>query len=337
MKKAFICIIFIIFLSCVYENPFKKYDGKNLISKLDLTNDWIIESGVLLDATTEPPPSGYSTSYYFYFINLLDDKSSNFETSTGGNDTGNWQPSLDNGTVSSKPDTLEVRSNPTLKLEGNKSLYIKLTNNPYPQYVYYEFSPDLSTDYIFKFDYYNSVATTIGLSFGLSSNNLDNQIYFISTASDVKNSFVVNFSSIEANLSQIRFGFKENKNWESGIDIYIDRIALFKSSNLSISKFLNIVESNDRTNDGTGEEFYEGKYRFCIYAKKDTSSFLTLRIGTAIKTFTLTDKWIKYSLESQILRTEGFIKLEIMPTSINNFYRFPGGIFITKPELYLIY
>jgi len=257
----FILTIFIFLVNCQYEDPFKEYDGKNLISKLDLTNDWIIDSGVNIDATGESPPSGYSKSYYFYFINLLDEKSSNFETSSSTNDTGNWVGSPDSNYYS-KPSLFEVVS--FSNLQGNKSLHIQLNNNPLPQYIYYQFTPDIATNYNFKFDYYSAGATSIGLSFGLSDNSEDNQIFNTATSSNSNGYVISSFASIGANPSQIRFGFKENKNWESGIDVYIDKIAIFRASNLSIYKLLNIVESNDRTDDKTGSQFPEGVYRFSI-------------------------------------------------------------------------
>ncbi|HOJ64127.1 MAG TPA: hypothetical protein PLE45_06875 [Spirochaetota bacterium] len=338
MKKKIILFISVISIfNCTYEDPFKEYDGKNLISRLDLTSDWVIDSGVQIDATDEIPPSGYNKCYYFYFINLLDEKSSNFETSINAGDTGNWIASANNPGVSASPSNFEVVPNPSDKLEGNKSLYIKLDNNPDPKYIYYEFTPVISTNYTFKFDYYSPGASGIGISFGLSDNSNDEQIFNDTSPANTKDSIFINFVSLSANPSQIKFGFKENKNWESGIDLYIDKIALFASSNHSVSKLLNIVESKDQTNDGTGEIFHEGVYRFLIYAKSYTSNILTMKIGGATKEFTLTDSWKKYNVEAQILRTEGFLKLEILPTSTDDSKKFPGGIFITKPELYFLY
>lgn len=340
MKKIIIIVIVIaniILFSCTYEDPFKEYDNKNLIARLDLTGDWVIDSGVQIDATDESPPSGYDKSYYFYFINLLDSKSSNFETSNNSNDTGNWIGSTDTS-YSSSPLDFRVSTNPSGKLEGSKTLYIKLTNNPHSQYVYYEFIPSLTTNYTLKFDYYSPGATNIGISFGLSDNSQDNQIFNTLTSSNSVDFIVMSFSSIGSSPSQIRFGFKEDKNWESGgIDLYIDRIALFASSNHSIHKLLNIVESKDRTNDKTGEKFYEGVYKFTIYAKSHTSNILTLKLGGAIKEWTITNNWKKYEITSQILRTEGFLRLEILPTSASDSRKFPGGVFITKPELYFLY
>lgn len=322
-------IFFILIINCQYEDSFSSMLGKDLIKRLDLSSDWDRAQGIILDVTSEVPPSTGSVVYYLSVPNLV--SYDTFEDSTTGSDFGSWW------VPTNVPAIYTVITG--TEMYGNKYLHLSLDRSSVAQYFYHVFTSDATNDYVFTFDYYHisDKSGNIQLSFG---ENTDDDIKAsIELVSDIKTKARFDISTFKASANfQIRFGYAINGPDSESYEIYIDNVALFLKSNHSISKQLYIVDSDEiKIDDGTGESFYEGIYKLEIYAKKGTSEKLTLKLGGEYKTFTLTDTWKKYSLETQILKEHGYLIIEIMPTSFSEVQRFPGGIYITRPGLYFMY
>jgi len=344
MKNYIICALFIIFVfsfGCEYKSPFSDTTDKDLISSLDLSADWVKEKGVGVDLTTDANSTLGEQIYSLYFINLIS-KYSNFEEENT-TDIGNyWKTSTDNFTdpvsPSQKPDIFIVENN-TGVMAGNKYLHIKLQKNPYPQYVYYEFTPEATTTYIFKFDFKNlGTGALIQNSFGRSDVSADELIQELQPEGSSTNITNILFpvTPFQNVPYQVRFGYKNPYSLAKVLEIYIDNVGLFAASNITLTKNINIVGSNDTTNDKTGNLFNEGVYKLKIFAKKGTTDKITLRLGTRYQEYQLTTNYQEITLEAQILKEHRFLTIQILPTVVEETKRFPGGIYITKPKLYFL-
>lgn len=320
-------VVFVSFLGCQYTTPFSA--GKDLISVLDLSTDWIIEDGLILDQTTETPPSSETQTYFLHFLNLV--AYDTFESSTTTNDIGTWQKSSPD-----LPSICSVESGS--QLYGSKYLHLSLKRDFGAETLYHTFSAEGGKNYIFKFYYVHQGGGNIQLSLG--ENTTDTQYKDIAyTGEGIEYAQWDFYSPTSVINMQIRFGYGDvTTPGAINYEIFVDNIALFLQSNHNISKKLNIVGSDvtDLSNDGTGEKFYEGVYKFTIYAKKGSSQYLTLRLGNNYKTYTLTSEWTEYLIEDHISIDYDYLNLEIMPTKTNEKERFPGGIYITKPHLYFL-
>ncbi len=317
-----------IFISCEYKSPFEDYKERDLIEKLDLSADWIKDFGVTLEPTSD---SSYSDAYYLNFVNLIS-KYSNFEEENISDLTDYWIPSPDSTPESKKPEIFEIVKASDV-MSGNAFLHVKLQKNPEPQYVSYRFNTVKGKNYLFKFDYKCISGDGYQLSFSddydISSDNFK---FFQQTNQGL---VMIDINALEdSSKAEIRFGYKNLYSDAKALDFYIDNAALFPVSNVSISKELCIVDSEERTDDKTCEKFYEGVYKLSLNVKGSSSKIVSLRLGTRFKEYDISDSWSEITLEAQILKSHKYLSISIMPTVIDESRRFPGGIYITKPKLY---
>lgn len=334
MIKEFYLVLLVVilfFLSCEYKSPFNEIKGRDLISGLDLSTDWERDYGLSLDVTSDSPPNGESPVYYLNFLNIIA-KYSSFEESDLSDLTNYWHPSLDNSPLSRPPEIFEVVKQPGV-MKGDGYLHIKLQKNPEPQYVAYRFNALKDKNYLFKFDFKIFSGDMYQLSFG-DYNNTEDELKVEEQFTEGVVMFDI--TSFRDSLSEVRFGYKNIYSEAKVLDFFVDNIALFVVGNVNIRKIISIVGSVEATDDNTGEKFYEGVYRLTLFAKKGTSSKLTLRLGTRYKEFDLTSHWSEIKLEAQILKEQNFLHISIMPTVTDEIRRFPGGIYITKPKLFFL-
>ena len=332
MRNILIWIILsLVFLFCCeYNSPFKQYIDRDLISSLDLSDDWIKEDGIILEQTTDIT-SPEDIVYYLQFENLIK-KYSSFEESDTTDLTNFWTPSTDNIPYSNKPDIFEIVKKPDVKT-GNGFLHIKLQKNPYPQYVSYRFNTTKDKNYLFRFNYKIISGDGYQLSFGEYDSTND----VVKYEEQINEGLVmIDINSFEDSVSEIRFGYKDVYSNAKALEFYVDDIVLFIVSNANLSIDLCIVYSDEQTDDKTGEEFYEGVYQLKLFARADSSDKITLRLGNRFKEFDLTSGWTQIILESQILKEQGLFTLSIMPTVIDEVRKYPGGVYITKPKLYFL-
>lgn len=335
IKKVlfFLFTILVILLSCEYKSPYSENKDRDLITNLDLLNDWNISKGIALDVTQDSPYAG-ETGYYFDFLNLIT-KYSNFEEDSSNDLENYWHPSPDNSPISVRPDSFEIVNDGEDTSMG-RVLHIKLQKNPEPQYVAYRFNALKDYNYLFKFDFRAS-----GDRYQLSYGDVGDLSDDLKTDVQLPDAYVwqtilFDIVSMSDSFSEIRFGFKDPSNDAKVLDFYVDNLALFIVSNINIMKEINISGSTEQTDDKTGETFYEGIYRLTLYAKSGTSDTITLNLGTRFKEITLSSSWQEISLEAQILKEQKFLSISIMPSVIDETKRFPGGIYITKPKLYFL-
>jgi len=321
----FIIIMITVLFYCCYENPYLDLSGKDLISALDLTLYWTLDPGLQIAVTTgtQAPPSGETDSYNLSLQNLMNANSSNFEA---GN-VGSWSSA-------NTPGIFTVQ-NIAGEMTGSWFLELRLVDN---QYVYYNFTADLSNDYIFKFNYKCvENQSSIILSAGIAGTSPYDVVTL--TEDTVLNETGIQRFNIPCNINtnyQVRFGLRDTLSSLS--HNYIDEIALFPgSSDHSINKDLNISGSSEpQIVDGTGKTFYEGIYKMTLYAMSDTSARITLRLGSTYKEVALTSSWKSINLEAEIYIEQGYLKLGISPTYNNINQKFPGAVYITKPKLYFL-
>ncbi len=325
MKFLLFIFIFIFSFNCIYENPFAEMADSDLISALDLSADWTLDPGLQIVVTTgtQTPPSGEADSYSLSLQNLINANSSDFEAGT----LGSW--------VSANSPGVFTAVNLPGEMTGSWFMELRLVDN---QYVYYNFTADLSNDYLFKFNYKCvEDQSSIILSAGIAGTSPYDTVT-LSVDTILGESGIQRFNipcSISTNY-QVRFGLRDTLSSLS--HNYIDEIALFPVSNdHSINKDLNLSDSGaPHINDGTGKTFYEGIYKMTLYAMSDTSSKITLRLGTTYKEFTLTSSWKQIKIEADILIDQEYLKMGICPTYNNINQRFPGAVYITKPKLYFL-
>jgi hypothetical protein len=334
MTKWFIAaasIFITIMIGCQFVDKFRDYYGKDLLTALDLSNDWVISEGVTLDETTEAPPPGETKVYYLSMKNYV--YYDTFESSSGPADFGNWQPSLG----PNDPDIYEVTTD--MRMTGSKFLHLRLDRSTVAQYFYHVISSDVSKDYIFRFDYiYVGNGGKIQLSFGENAND-DIRSGFDPIRDGLVHSGWFDISTYKTSANyQVRFGFANNAPDPETYEAYIDNIALFHKNDNSLRKTLNIEDSSaPKIIDGSGNKFYSGIYKFSIFAKMSKTDKITLKLGASYKTFTLTGIWQKLELVADVLAEDDYIILDIIPAKFNDADRFPGSIYISRPHLYFQY
>lgn len=328
IKKIIVLItlLIIILINCQYIDRYASYEDKDLLSKLDLSNDWIRSEGLTLDQTAGSKPSGVSKIYYLSMMNLVNYDS--FEESSGALDFGNWQASAD------VPDIYEVTTDTSMY--GSKYLHLKLNRTSEAQYFYHIFNSDPTKDYVFRFDYIDVSDGNIQLSFGIDTSD-DKRFSFKSTAGLSVGRVDVTAYQASANY-QIRFGYANQAQNPETFEAYIDNVALFFKNSNSLQKRLYLSDSDAvKFNDGTGVKFYEGIYLLQMYAKAGETNKITMKLGSKYKTFTLTSGWKKIEVTAQIMKEDDHIVIDIIPAVFQESSRIPGGVYITSPKLYYLY
>jgi hypothetical protein len=325
-----ISLVIVLLTGCPWVNPFPS--GSDLLAALDLSTDWIIDEGLILTPTADTPPAGETEVYFLSFVNLV--SYDTFESSAGPGDLGTWLQSIDDGSLQEPPTICTVQSDG--QMSGAKYLHMRLERGDGSEFIYHTFPALEDKNYIFRFNYKKISGGDIQVSVG---ENTDDATFvsIFNPDPDADTAQFDFFSSTTSATRQIRFGFADiYTNLGTNFEAYVDNIALFLRSNHNISKNLNLIDSSiqDQSDDGTGQVFYEGIYEMTIFAKKGTSNILTLRLGNSYREYTLTDEWVEYTLEAQILNDYDYLTMEVMPTTVIESQRFPGGINICRPHLY---
>lgn len=311
MKYSLTTLLLLILLfSCSYEDPFASLRDVDLISSVEPVTSWTVDSGTTFTTDATAPPSGYNQAYKLNFTNLV--SRGTFDLTP---DLGNWTGVI----VSPSPAVFQLKTDG--QMTGNNYIHMYLTRSAGEDYVYHDFNGTAGKNYTFKFDYLYVGSQDLQVSFG-SATPTDDLKWNIETGSSAGSKAVVNFSISTTGSYQIRFGFSENDPLANSFEFYADNIALFESSNHSITY--------------TTSYPHEGIYRLKVYAKMGTSNRLTMQLGDTSESYTLNSSWQEITLDAQLLSDNGSTTMIITPTtnSINN--KFPGSVYITKPELYFL-
>ncbi|MBN2546042.1 MAG: hypothetical protein JXB50_09620 [Spirochaetes bacterium] len=339
MKLKYLIILLIVLFSCEYNDPFidSSLEGKDLISRLDFLLDWTNAIGIATASNLTAAPPGETLVYSISLQNLV--SYTTFENSTGISDFGTWQE------AANPPENAYVEQSGT-EMYGSKYLYLEINRSSVAQYFYHNFTseagPPDQSDYVFKFDYRHLSGGDIQLSFGQPGvDELKLSLDPPQAGGIYKARFDVTTMSPGTNY-QVRFGFSNNTIDSESFEIYVDNAALFIKSPHTVSKNLYIQDTPDHFNDGTGEDFFEGKYRFECYVQKDTSvpdndaDYATIILGPSYKSQAIGSSWQKISIENNIYKSEGVLTIAVMPVHFSEIDRMPGTILITKPKLFFL-
>lgn len=315
--------VLILLLTITCESPgFSEYDNVNLIARIDPLTDMTTDDGILLTASTEPPPEPGLSTYYLNLENLV--AYSTFEETTG---TNNWT-----GSAAPPPSLFAVETG--TDMSGDNYLHLDLRRDNGPEYVYHTFNGIAGNNYVFRFDYKHITGGNLQISQGTTA---DDFMIELPSTIDLIDTVLIDFSIFATNAAhRIRFGYTQTIPEATNFNVYIDNICLFINNDHRMSISLPIDSDAYDPESGDNDTIYEGIYRLQFYAKAHTSDRITLLLGQRYKTFILNTSWQQLTLEAQILAVHKTLDIALIPTDIENDKKFAGGIYISSPKLYFL-
>lgn len=306
MRYLLLVFLVLINFSCEYKSGFDS-------DEIDLNipeniNSWTHEGGISSSVSvTETYSKG--VVYSLQLDNLLSGDTADFE----GGTVGAWVGSAAGAGVSA-PDVFAAEELPASS--GNYKLHLKLSREPTAQYIYFPLvTSSANKSYIFRASYENIQNSHYYMSVGTAGSDLiyEDRSSFLNDSGI----FRMEFDLLTADAYEVRMGYADINHVATTFEMNLDDVSLFESSNHSV--YTNKVIKN------------EGTYKFKVYAKRNTSSEMTLRADGETKIFSLSDSWKEY--EMKIKLREKRVSIEILPVTFYINDRKPGSIYVCSPRL----
>ncbi len=306
MRYFLSMMLVLLSFSCEYKSGFDSDEiDLNIPENINL---WTHEGGISSSVSgTESYSKG--VVYSLQLDNLLSGDTADFE----GGTTGAWVGSVAGAGVSA-PDVFAAEELPASS--GNYKLHLKLSREPNAEYIYFPLvtASDYKS-YIFRASYENLQNSHYFLSVGTAGSDMiyEDRSSFLNDSGV----FRMEFDLLTAGAYEVRMGYADINHVATTFEMNLDDVGLFESSNHS-------VYTNKRIKN-------EGTYKFKVYAKKNSSSEMTLRVDGETKIFNLTDTWKEY--EMKIKLREKKVAIEILPVTFYINDRKPGAIYVCSPRL----